>query len=65
VTISAATTGGTTLFSQVVPVTVQADTSNDVYVTGVANGFSGSAVLSGKTVCGKRSIVIRAALYFL
>jgi len=65
VTISATTTAGTTLFSQQVPVSVQADTSNDVYVTGVANGFSGSAVLSGKAVCGKRSIAITAALYFL
>jgi hypothetical protein len=64
VTISG-TMGSTVLFSQQLAVSVSADSSNDVYITGVLNGFSGTAVLSAQVVCGKRSAAASATLYLV
>jgi hypothetical protein len=64
-TTISATMGSTVLFSQQLSVSVSADSSNDVYITGVLNDFSGTALLTAKVVCGKHSAVANATLYLV
>lgn len=60
-----ATSGQTILFSGKGVVSLVANASNTISVTGTLNGYSGPALLTTKVVCAKAAAVSTATLYFL